>query len=154
LDTSVFGPFFRPFDRFLEQLSPGGLNVMANIVPRIDVVETDKNIEITAEMPGLSEEDVDISLVDNVLTIRGEKRAEREEDRENYHVTERAYGAFYRAIELPAGVDRSSINASMANGVLSITIPKPALSETQKITVKKADDTKSADQAKANKQAA
>ncbi len=138
---------FPPLDRLLEQITQATGNGMANIVPKIDVVETDKNIEITAEMPGLSEADVDISLVDNVLTIRGEKRTERDEDRENYHVTERLYGAFYRAIELPAGVDRSSINASMSDGVLRITIPKPAGSETQKISVRKGDSAKSAGEA-------
>jgi HSP20 family protein len=124
----------------LEQFSQAA--TMANIVPKIDVVETDKNIEITAEMPGLKEDDVELSLVDNVLTIRGEKQAEQERDEQNYHVTERVYGSFYRAVELPAGIDPASINATTANGVLKISIPKPAHSEAQKIAVKRSDDTK------------
>jgi HSP20 family protein len=113
---------------------------VGNIVPKIEVVENDKSIELTAEMPGLQEGDVEISLVDNVLTIRGEKRAEQERDEQNYHVTERVYGSFYRAIELPAGIDPSRVEASMSNGVLKVSIPKPAHSETQRIEVKKADD--------------
>jgi HSP20 family protein len=112
---------------------------LSNIVPKIDVVETDKTIELTAEIPGLQESDVEISLVDNVLTIRGEKQAEQEREEQNYHVTERVYGSFYRAIELPAGIDPSQIQASMSNGVLKVVIPKPARSETQKITVNKGD---------------
>jgi HSP20 family protein len=139
-DTLLFGPL----DRLLEQFSQVSTSGMANIVPKIDVVETDKTIEITAEMPGLSEDDVEVSLVDNVLTIRGEKQAEQQRDEQNYHVTECVYGSFYRAIELPAGIDPSSIQASTANGVLKITIPKPARSETQKIPVKKSQETKSA----------
>jgi HSP20 family protein len=139
-DTLLFGPL----DRLLEQFSQVSTIGMANIMPKIDVVETDKNIEITAEMPGLKEDDVEVSLVDNVLTIRGEKKAEQERDEQNYHVTERLYGSFYRAIELPAGIDPSSVEASTANGVLKITIPKPARSETQKIPVKKSEDTKAA----------
>jgi HSP20 family protein len=135
----------------LEQFSQVATNGMANIVPKIDVVETDKTIEITAELPGLKEDDVEVSLVDNVLTVRGEKQAEQERDEQNYHVTERVYGSFYRAIELPAGIDPSRIEASTANGVLKITIPKPARSETQKIAVKRSDNTKTG---KENKKAA
>jgi HSP20 family protein len=135
--------FFGPIDRLLEQISQGATNDVGNIVPRIDVVETDKSIELTAELPGLEEDDVEISLVDNVLTIHGEKQAEQKREDENYHVTERVYGSFYRAIELPAGIDPSRIEASMANGVLRITIPKPARNETQKVAIKKGDDAKS-----------
>jgi HSP20 family protein len=136
MDTLVLGPL----DRLLEQLTQASSNGVGNIVPKIEVVENDKSIELTAEMPGLQEGDVEISLVDNVLTIRGEKRAERERDEQNYHVTERVYGSFYRAIELPAGIDPSRVEASMSNGVLKVFIPKPAHSETQRIEVKKADD--------------
>jgi HSP20 family protein len=137
MDALVLGPL----DRLLEQFTQGATNGLSNIVPKIDVVENDKNIELTAEMPGLQEGDVEISLVDNVLTIRGEKQAEREKEDRNYHITERVYGSFYRAIELPAGIDPSNIEASMSNGILKVVIPKPERSETQKITVKKADDT-------------
>jgi HSP20 family protein len=132
MDTLVLGPL----DRLLEQFAQASTNGLRNIVPKIEVVENDKSIELTAEMPGLQEGDVEISLVDNVLTIRGEKRAEQERDEQNYHVTERVYGSFYRAIELPAGIDPSRVEASMSNGVLKVSIPKPAHSETQRIEVK------------------
>jgi HSP20 family protein len=144
LDAFLFGPI----DRLLEQISQTGANGVTNAVPKIDVAETDKTIEISAELPGLEEGDVEISLVDNVLTIRGEKRAEQERDEQNFHVTERIYGAFYRAIELPAGVDPSRVEASMSNGVLRISIPKPARSETQKISVQKGDRAKAEKQDK------
>ncbi len=133
MDTLLLGPI----ERLIEQISQSSGRGVANIVPKIDVVETDKTIEVTAELPGLEEGDVEISLVDNVLTIHGEKQAEQHRDDENFHVTERIYGSFYRALELPAGVDPSQVEASMANGVLKIVISKPTRNESQKITVKK-----------------
>ena len=95
---------------------------------------------ITAEMPGLERKDVEISVEDDVLTIRGEKKVESEQDdkNKNYHLTERSYGVFYRVLQLPPGVDPSKIQATMSNGVLKITIPKPARSEAKKIEVKEA----------------
>ncbi|MGZ3289058.1 MAG: Hsp20/alpha crystallin family protein [Xanthobacteraceae bacterium] len=143
MDTMLLGPL----DRLLEQFTQVAASGAGNIVPKIDVVETDKNIEITAELPGLEEGDVEISLVDNVLTIHGEKQAEQERDEQNYHITERVYGSFYRAIELPVGVDASQIQASMSNGVLKLVVPKPARSETQKITVTKGDGADAAKEA-------
>jgi HSP20 family protein len=91
-------------------------------------------------LPGLERKDVEISVDGDVLTIRGEKKVEaKEEDKsKNYHVTERSYGVFFRAIQLPAGVDPASIQATMSNGVLKVTIPKPAKSEPKKIEVKDA----------------
>jgi HSP20 family protein len=109
-------------------------------MPSIDVTETDKEIEITAELPGLERKDVDISIEDDLLTIRGEKKVEtKEEDKDkNYHVSERSYGVFYRVIQLPPGVDPASIQAVMSKGVLKLTIPKPAKAEPKKIEVKDA----------------
>ena len=107
----------------------------------MDVTESDKEIEIAAELPGLERKDVDISIEDNVLTIRGEKKIEREEKDEknkNYRVAERSYGVFYRVLELPNGIDPSKVQATMSNGVLKIKIPKPARSEAKKIEVKEA----------------
>jgi HSP20 family protein len=91
-------------------------------------------------MPGLERKDVQISVEDDVLTIRGEKKVESEQDdkNKNYHLTERSYGVFYRVLQLPPGVDPSKIQATMSNGVLKITIPKPARSEAKKIEVKEA----------------
>ena len=91
-------------------------------------------------MPGLERKDVEISVEDDVLTIRGEKKVESEQDdkNKNYHLSERSYGVFYRVLQLPPGVDPSKIQATMSNGVLKITIPKPARSEAKKIEVKEA----------------
>ena len=138
-ELGMFGPLQREIDRLFDDFARG-LTVQGNgqLVPNIDVTETDKNIEIAAELPGLERKDVDISLEDNALTIRGEKTVEeeRKDEKKNYRVTERSYGAFYRVFELPPGIDPSTVQATMSKGVLKITIPKPARSEAKKIEVK------------------
>jgi HSP20 family protein len=105
---------------------------------RISREETDKEIEITAELPGLEEKDVQVNLADNVLTIRGEKKAEKEEKEKNYHMIERSYGSFSRSIELPAGIDPNAVKATIDKGVLKVTVPKPAAAVAKKIDVKSA----------------
>ena len=129
-----------PVRRFYARASTLGGQAQVNLVPSIDVTETDKEIVITAEMPGLERKDVEISVEDDVLTIRGEKKVESEQDdkNKNYHLSERSYGVFYRVLQLPPGVDPSKVQATMSNGVLKITIPKPARSEAKKIEVKEA----------------
>jgi HSP20 family protein len=142
--VNPFGFLQREIDRLFQDFTRGGLEVpgqaQVNLVPSIDVAETDKDIVITAEMPGLERKDVDISLEDDVLTIRGEKKVESEQGdkNKNYYVSERSYGVFYRVLQLPTGTDPSKIQATMSKGVLKITIPKPARSEPKKIEVKEA----------------
>jgi HSP20 family protein len=102
------------------------------------VTETDKQIEITAEMPGLEERDVQVNLADNVLTIRGEEKAEKEEKDKTYRLVERSYGSFVRSLELPEGVNADAIKASIDKGVLKVTVPKPAPAQVKKIDVKAA----------------
>jgi HSP20 family protein len=104
----------------------------------MDVTETDKEIEITAELPGLEEKDVEVNVADNVLTIRGEKKAEKEEKSKNYQIVERSYGAFARTVELPDGVDPAAVKASIAKGVLKVTVPKPAPAKATKVEIKTA----------------
>jgi HSP20 family protein len=104
----------------------------------MDVTETAKEIEITAELPGLEEKDVQINVADNVLTIRGEKKAEKEEKEKNYRLVERSYGAFERTLELPEGVNADAIKANIAKGVLKVIIPKPEPAQAKKIEVKPA----------------
>ncbi|MFY9601254.1 MAG: Hsp20/alpha crystallin family protein, partial [Pseudolabrys sp.] len=82
--------------------------------------------------------DVQINLADNVLTIKGEKKAEKEEKDKNYRLVERSYGSFSRSIQLPAGVDAGTIKASISKGVLTVVIPKPAPAQAKKIEVKSA----------------
>jgi HSP20 family protein len=124
----------RLFDEFAQGIGPNG---QQNIVPNIEISETDKAIEVSAEMPGLERKDVEISIEDDALTIRGEKKIEENKDKNVQH-SERSYGVFLRVLQLPPGIDPSSVQATMSNGVLRITIPKPAKSEPKKIEVKEA----------------
>jgi HSP20 family protein len=97
----------------------------AAMAPSIDVSETDKEIKIEAELPGVEEKDVEVVVTDNVLTIKGEKKAEKEEKKKDYHMVERSYGSFSRSLTLPFAADPGKAKASFKNGVLSITMPKP-----------------------------
>lgn len=108
-------------------------------VPAVDVVEKDKAYEITAELPGIDEKNVEVSLVDDVLTIRGEKSEEKEQKEKDYHLSERRYGSFQRSFRLPDGIDAGKIDASFKNGVLSITVPKSEESQRRqrKIEIRK-----------------
>jgi len=139
-ETNMFGSLQREIDRlfddFTRTLGTHGSQGI-NLVPSIDVTENEKEIEISVEMPGLERKDVEISVEDDLLTIRGEKKIESEQkdDKKNVHLAERSYGVFYRVLQLPAGVDPSSIKATMSNGVLKLTIPKPAKAQPKKIEV-------------------
>jgi HSP20 family protein len=108
------------------------------IAPRIDVSETDDEVRIKAELPGVNEKDIDVRLVDDVLTIRGEAQTEHEEKQQDYRVMERARGTFVRSLRLPFMADASQVQASFKDGILSITIPKPreARERVQRIEVK------------------
>lgn len=94
------------------------------MMPHMDVSETENEVRICAELPGVSEKDVDVSLSGDVLTIRGEKKLERKDDTENYHFVERSYGTFQRSLRLPYAVDPDQVQASFENGVLTVTLPK------------------------------
>lgn len=128
---------FDDFTRGFPSLSMGNGGMTA-MVPTMDVAETDKEIEITAELPGLEEKDVQINVADNILTIRGEKKAEKEQKDKNYRLIERSYGSFERSLELPEGFNADAIKASIDKGVLKVVVPKPAPAQTKKIEVKSA----------------
>jgi HSP20 family protein len=134
-----FGMLQREIERLFDDFGRGlpAFN-SPELSPRMNVTETDTIIELTAELPGLEEKDVDINYADGVLTIRGEKKSEKEETDKNYRLLERSYGSFSRAIELPSGVDPASVKATLTKGVLTVTVPKPAPSVTKKIEVKAA----------------
>jgi HSP20 family protein len=136
-DFGLFG-LHREIDRLFSEFAQGIGQNGANIVPNIEICETDKAIEVSAEMPGLERKDVDISIEDDTLTIRGEKKVEESQKDKNVQLSERSYGVFYRVLQLPPGIDPSSIQATMSNGILKVTIPKPAKSEPKKIEVKEA----------------
>jgi HSP20 family protein len=139
-------PFFslqREIDRLFDDFTRGfpAFTAAANggkMMPVTDVTESDKDIEITAELPGLEEKDVKIDLSGNLLTIRGEKKAETEQKDKNVRMIERSYGAFERTIELPDGVDPDAIKATISKGVLTVTVPKPAPAQAKTIEVKSA----------------
>jgi HSP20 family protein len=96
------------------------------MTPRIDVSEDDREIRVCAELPGVTEKDIDVTLQDDILTIRGERKAEQEDRQRNYYVMERAYGSFMRSLRLPFVAQPDQIQASFENGVLTVTIPKTA----------------------------
>ena len=136
-DFGLFGlhrEIDRLFSEFAQGIGPGGAQ---SIIPNIEITETDKAIEVSAEMPGLERKDVEISIEDDTLTIRGEKKVEENKDK-NVQLSERSYGVFLRVLQLPPGIDPSSVQATMSNGVLKLTIPKPAKSASKKIEVKEA----------------
>lgn len=101
----------------------------------MEVTETDKSIEISTELPGLDEKDVEISIANDILTIRGEKKAEKEEKTKTYRLVERSYGSFERSLALPPGINADAIKASMSKGVLKIALPKPATPQAQKVKI-------------------
>lgn len=92
--------------------------------PATEVVDCDGEYRITAELPGMTADDVSIKLTDGTIAIRGEKSEEKKEEKEDYLLSERRYGAFQRTLALPSGVDTDAISADFANGVLTVTLPK------------------------------
>lgn len=92
----------------------------------IDVAETDSEVTVTADLPGLTEKDVEVTLDEDLLTIRGSRKEEREDKTKNYHLVERSYGEFQRMVALPGSIDRDKAKATFKNGVLTLTIPKRA----------------------------
>jgi HSP20 family protein len=106
--------------------------------PQVDVVETDTEVKVQAELPGLEEKDFEVSVSQDTLTIRGEKKQEKEEKGRNYYRAERSYGSFQRSIPLPRTVDTDRVSAEFSKGVLTISLPKVAAQEDRKKVVVKA----------------
>ncbi len=104
-------------------------------MPAVDIFEKDDKFVVKAELPGMKEEDIDVSVVGDTLSIKGEKKTETEVKEEDYYRCERAYGSFYRSIPLPSTVDASKIEANFEDGVLEVTLPKSAEVKTKKIAV-------------------
>ena len=104
--------------------------------PSLDMSETKDNFVVKAEVPGKDAKHIDISLTGDVLTIRGEKRQEKEEKEEDYHLVERTYGSFSRSVRLPAEVESNKIKASYKNGILAITLPKSEKAKAKEVKIK------------------
>lgn len=122
----------RVFDNFIPWR--GSFETMS-FTPSMEVTETDKSIEVTTELPGMDEKDVEITISNDILTVRGEKKAEKEEKKKNYRLIERSYGAFERSLALPPGISADAIKASMNKGVLKLVLPKPATAQAQKVKI-------------------
>ncbi len=113
----------------------GGASALRRWIPPMDLVETEHDFVLRADLPGLSENDVNIELEDNVLTISGERKAEHEERKEGYYRVERASGEFRRSLTLPEGVDPEAVKASFEKGVLEVRIPKPEERKPRKVAI-------------------
>lgn len=132
----LFDDFWGRFDDASAQLPSARGGALAVT----DVVETDAAIEVTIELPGLDEKDLDVSIAPDALTIRGEKKVERKEEKKGFYLSERSYGSVFRSVPLPAGVDVDKADARFKNGVLTVTLPKAkgAGSNARKIAIKAA----------------
>ncbi len=113
----------RLFDRF-EDFKMEELPALGDWIPSLDVSETKDALVVKAEAPGLDPKDIEISLQEHLLTIKGEKKQEKEETDQQYHRVERSYGVFSRSVRLPVGVDGSKVTAAFKNGLLTVTLPK------------------------------
>ncbi|MFN2398922.1 MAG: Hsp20/alpha crystallin family protein [Gemmatimonadaceae bacterium] len=133
-----FAPLFglrRDIDRLFDDTFTGRQGAGA-WSPAIDVRENEKELAVEIELPGMKAENVDISVENGVLMVRGEKPAsQKEEEDGQWHVTERSYGSFYRALSLPQGVEEDKIEADFADGVLTVRVPKAALPQPRKIRI-------------------
>lgn len=126
----------RLFNTFFDAPTPGnGTLAQRRWLPAMDLVETDDDLVLRADLPGLSEGDVNIEVEGNVLTISGERKAQHEEREEGYYRVERASGSFSRSLTLPEGTDPEKVRASFDRGVLEVRIPKPEQRKPRKVTI-------------------
>lgn len=145
-----FGDLRREVDRLFEDFGRGafaeprwpglGFDKVFALKPAVDVVESDGKYRITVEVPGIDAKEIDVRVSGDMLTIKGQKSETKEQDDKGMHVSERRYGAFERSFRLPAGVEADKIEAACKDGVLTLTVPKSAVSTTdaKKIDIKAA----------------
>jgi HSP20 family protein len=142
-ENSPFTLFIKKMNRFFKDFSKGFAlepfgKRTAVFEPKVNISENEKEIVVSAELPGIDNKDIDVSLSKNELTIQGEKKEEKEEEKKSYYRMERSYGSFKRTLPLPCEVKDDKVEAQFKNGVLIITLPKEAeaIKETKKINVK------------------
>jgi HSP20 family protein len=136
--TSIQNEMNRLFNTFFDTPttgSGGNGNTLRRWIPAMDLVESDEHFVLKADLPGLTEADVNVEVEDNVLTISGDRKAEHEDKREGYVRVERAFGAFRRSLTLPEGIDPEAVQASFENGVLEVRIPKPEERKPRKVAI-------------------
>ncbi|HEX6081425.1 MAG TPA: Hsp20/alpha crystallin family protein [Methylomirabilota bacterium] len=131
--------FKQEMDRMLERVFEGKWDespAVGDWAPSLDLSETKDSLVVKVEAPGMDQKDIQISLQENLLTIKGEKRQEKEEKDERYHRVERSYGSFTRSVRLPVGVDASKVTATFKNGLLTVTMPKTVAAKGTTIPIK------------------
>ena len=126
----------RLWDSFFEGRPTRRAREEVEWLPSLDVAETKSDLVVKVELPGMDPKDIDISLSDGVLTIKGEKKQEKEEKEEGYHLIERSYGSFTRSIQLPKDVQSDKISASFKNGILKVVLPKSEEAKKKEIKIK------------------
>jgi HSP20 family protein len=131
--NALQGEMNRLFNTFFDE--GNGAGERRRWAPAVDLVEREDSLVLKADLPGLTEDDVQIEVRDNVLTIAGERKAEHEDRQNGYVRVERAFGRFARSLQLPQGVDAEAIAASFRNGVLEVTIPKPEQRKARRIEI-------------------
>ncbi len=128
--------FQNPFNTLFRELNEGeGTQAAASFIPAVDVYEDEKKVVLKLEVPGIEEKDLDVSVEKNTLTVKGERKFEKEEKEENFHRIERRYGSFYRAFTLPTTVDTESVAASYNAGVLKLEMTKKPEAQPKQIKV-------------------
>jgi HSP20 family protein len=132
----VFSSFQDEMNRVLDSFFNRETSYGMDWRPVVDVAETENDITVKAEIPGIDPKDVDISITGDTLTLKGEKKEEKEDTGKSYHRVESSYGSFKRVITLPAAVDIDKVTAEGKNGILEITLPKKEESKAKKINVK------------------
>ena len=128
-------PSWKAFDRFFEDFDLPVISRDEQWIPTVDVSETDDQVIVRAEIPGMDKKDIDITASDGLLTIKGEKKQEKEEEKEDYRFVERRYGSFSRSLRIPTGVEADKIDASYKDGVLTVKMPKGENARTRKIQI-------------------
>ena len=132
---ATHGDIDRLFDGFFGKWDFPRIATNGTWAPPVDVVDAENHVEFRAEVPGLSEEDVHVSVTENVLTLKGEKKNESEEKNGNYHRLERSYGQFQRSFNLPRNLRTDDVSASFKNGILTISVPKAEEAQPKEIPI-------------------
>ena len=131
----AFNRAFSPLFNGESSTAPENENVTRAWAPRVDILENETAYQVTAELPGVKKEDVEITVENNLLTLKGERKFEKDVNKEQYHRIERAYGSFLRSFSLPNRVAQDQVQAKFENGLLLITIPKVPEARPKKIEI-------------------
>jgi HSP20 family protein len=133
--TTLQNEMNRLFGTVFDTPVQGNGATMRRWMPAMDLVETDDHFVLTADLPGMSEQDVNIEIEDRVLTVSGERKATHEVSKDGFHRVERAFGSFSRSLTLPEGIDTDAVEASFDRGVLEVRIPKPEERKPRRIAI-------------------